>query len=42
MGVNNFERLFISIPKGIELNPESKPKLILIILTHTQCILISG
>ena len=31
MGVNNFKRLLISIPKCLELNSESKPKLILIL-----------
>ena len=30
LGVNNFKRLLISIPKCIELNSESKPKLILV------------
>jgi len=30
MSVKNFKRLFISIPKRIELNSESKPEWILV------------
>ena len=34
MGVKNFKRLLISRPKCIELNSESKPKLILVLGSH--------
>jgi len=37
MGVKNFKRLLISIPKCIEFNSESKSKLILAwVWVHTQ------
>jgi len=32
MGFKNFKRLLISIPKFIELNSESKPELILVLV----------